>query len=316
MARPAVTVEGGGRCWREVALLVAASQEGPASDLLELEFGQSPAVSLDGAQRDARISVYWRMTDAEVTETRAALRRQISDFEDDASGGLEGARISIRKVPARDWSESWKRHFHPICVGRLLVLPTWSRRRVRSDQAVIRLNPGLSFGTGQHPTTRFCLAQIAATGSGGALLDVGCGSGILALAAARLGCSFVRAIDNDPEAVRIATENAVLNGLEAKVRPETVDLATLPARPERQYDVVCANLVADLLQQFGSRLTDRVAQGGALVAAGILAAEFGRVEAAFSALGFKLAAAKTEGEWRSGVWRRLTPRRSQASLRK
>jgi ribosomal protein L11 methyltransferase len=216
------------------------------------------------------------------------------------------ARISQTRLRPRDWAEAWKSHFKPINIaGRLRVKPSWSRQPPRTGQKVVALDPGLSFGTGHHPTTRFCLEQIVArmnpTG-GNSFLDIGTGSGILAIAAARLGYSPVRAFDNDPSAVRIARANARRNRLLDAISFAHADVASVPLPPRRRYSLVCANLSSPLLIQQRKRIASTVMPGGMLVLAGILASEFDRVERAFARLGFHRIAARTDSEWRSGAF--------------
>jgi len=291
---------------REIAVTVLPEAEEDVAALLQEEFGQAAAVHADLATGWSTVSVYWGLPLAEIPATRALLREGLRDL---AAGGLNlgPARVRIRKVAARDWSESWKRHFRPIEIGRsLLVRPTWSRRRPRPGQAEVLLDPGLSFGTGQHPTTRYCLERIVALRRPSvpqALLDAGTGSGLLAIAAAKLGYAPVAAFDYDPEAVRIAQENCLLNGVAGRVAPVQADLTRLPRRPREQYSVVCANLISDLLIAERERLVARLAPGGALVVAGILASQFAEVERALGALGLRRRGARTEGEWRSGWFR-------------
>lgn len=217
------------------------------------------------------------------------------------------AKVSIRKLRPQDWSESWKRHFKPMVFGReLLVKPTWSRRKPLPGQVQLLLDPGLSFGTGQHATTRFCLEQIVALrnpGNASSFCDMGTGSGILAIAAAKLGYSPVDCFDFDPDCVRIANENAQLNGVSACVRARQADVTRLPKRPERQFDIVCANLMYDLLLSQRDRILDRTKPGGVLVLAGILESQFELVARAYRKSGLKLIAATTEKEWRSGAFR-------------
>ena len=220
--------------------------------------------------------------------------------------------IAIAKVKREDWAESWKRHFHPMEIGKsLLVKPSWSKKRARKNQAVVILDPGLSFGTGQHPTTSFCLHQICSVGAmrqqsshrlnaTKSFLDIGTGSGILAIAAAKLGYAPVHAFDFDPESVRVARENARKNRVNAKIKLTLGDVTKLPLKPSRQYDLVCANLISNLLIAEKKRIVNRLKPGGTLVLAGILAVEFGQVQSAFEKLGLKLAAKRVENEWCSG----------------
>jgi ribosomal protein L11 methyltransferase len=213
-------------------------------------------------------------------------------------------RVTIAKIRREDWAESWKRHFKPMEIGdQLLIKPSWSKRRPRKNQAIVVLDPGLSFGTGQHPTTAFCLTELVRCGKNKArrsFLDIGTGSGILAIAAAKLGCSPLHAFDFDPESVRIARANARANGVHKQVRITRGDVTKLPIRPGRQYDLICANLISTLLISERRRIVNRLRRGGTLVLAGILKSEFSQVQQIFEKLGLKLAATRAENEWRSG----------------
>jgi len=227
-----------------------------------------------------------------------------------ASCGLKigAGKIEIAKVKREDWKESWKRHFHPMEIGEsLLVKPSWSKQKPRKNQAVVILDPGLSFGTGQHPTTSFCLNEIVRTARVDArptkaksFLDIGTGSGILAIAATKLGYRTVHAFDFDPESVRVAKENARKNRVDTKLKPTRGDVTKLPLKPARQYDLVCANLISNLLIAEKQRIVNRLKPDGTLVLAGILAVEFGEVEQAFAKLKLKLVAKRVENEWCSG----------------
>jgi ribosomal protein L11 methyltransferase len=228
-------------------------------------------------------------------------------------------KIVMARVRWEDWAESWKRHFRPIEIGDLLLIkPSWSKRRARNGQAVVVLDPGLSFGTGHHPTTGFCLHQIAAAvrdrrkrHSPGAatvesLLDLGTGSGILSIAAAKLGYSPVIAVDFDPEAVRVARANARANRIHQKLKIRRGDVTKLPIRPGQrgqQYDLVCANLISPLLISERRRIAAQLNPAGTLVLAGILKSEFAEVQRVYEALGLKLASSRKEKEWRSGSFR-------------
>jgi ribosomal protein L11 methyltransferase len=260
---------------------------------------------------------------------------------------IGAGQIEIAKVKREDWAESWKRHFHPleITVRRdefhesqtkrkpgtriarpsgcseisLLVKPSWIKQRPKKGQSVVILDPGLSFGTGQHPTTSFCLHQIvaavgrppnisdrpknAALYRGAAtksFLDIGTGSGILAIAAVKLGYAPVHAFDFDPESVRVAKENARKNRVDAKCKITRADITKLPLKPARQYDLVCANLISNLLIAERRRIVNRLKPGGTLVLAGILAVEFAEVERTFADMKLRLAAKRVENEWCSG----------------
>jgi ribosomal protein L11 methyltransferase len=303
MARPALNSPD---TLRQISITTRPDAEADVAELLESEFNQKASSYTDVATGHCTVSVYWGLPAGEMPEARAVLRDGLREL---AESGIEvgPGRIGIRKVPARDWSESWKRHFQPIEIGgKLLVKPTWNRRKPKPGQQVVLLDPGLSFGTGQHATTRFCLGRLVALrrpGTSQSLLDAGTGSGILAIAAAKLGYAPVKAFDYDAEAVRIARGNCDLNEVEDQVQPTQADLTRLPRKSQEQFDVVCANLVHDLLISERDRLRARLKPGGALVVAGILTSQFPEVRCAFAELGLTLVTAKTEQEWRSGLFR-------------
>ena len=222
--------------------------------------------------------------------------------------GLGPGALTVRKLAPQDWAESWKRHFKPLVVGaRLLVKPSWSRRAPRRGQAVVVLDPGLSFGTGQHPTTSFCLRQVTQfrqPGKGQSCLDIGTGSGILAIAAVKLGYAPVQAFDFDPDSVRVAGENAQANGVRGALGLEKRDVTRLSRRPHKKFDLVCANLLADLLVSAQAQIAAQVAPGGRLVIAGILRREFDDVARCYAEAGWRLVASRSEKEWQSGAFER------------
>jgi ribosomal protein L11 methyltransferase len=222
---------------------------------------------------------------------------------------IGSGKISCQKIRREDWAESWKRHFKPIEIGSaLLIKPSWSKRPPRKGQAVIVLDPGLSFGTGQHPTTAFCLQQLTSHATRNtqhatrSLLDIGTGSGILAIAAAKLGYQPVEAFDFDPEAVRIARENARKNRVLRNIHITRKDVTKLPLRSAKQYDLICANLISTLLMAERPRILSRLKRTGVLVIAGILNSEFALVQRHYEHSGLLLIASKVEKEWRSGAF--------------
>ncbi len=293
-----------GSLWR-LAVEASAETEDAISELLLHQFAQSPVSYTDAESSITTITVFLPRKPAWTPAAGAALSEQIRSLN---RFGLHLGRVklSLKRVPRQDWAESWKRHFKPLPIGRsLLIRPSWSRVRPRKGQAVLVLDPGLSFGTGQHPTTAFCLEQLAALrprASAQSFLDLGTGSGILALAAARLGYAPVEALEFDPDAIRIAQRNARRNRLAARVRFRRADVLQLPRRPPRQFSVICANLTADLLLAAKGRIIAGLHRDGRLVLAGVLASEFGRVRTAYERGGLRLVASRRESEWRSGVF--------------
>lgn len=192
-----------------------------------------------------------------------------------------------RDLADQDWRDSYKAHFKAWRCGRLHWVPVWERAThpLAAGETAIWLDPGLAFGTGNHETTRLCVERLVAraesTSHRGRVIDAGCGSGILALSAVRLGWTDVSGFDNDPEAVRVSEENAALNDLAGAVRFSTADLVTgLPAGT--QADIVLANIQADVLMRFVPELVNAIAPGGLLVLSGILARENDQVRAAFA----------------------------------
>ncbi len=297
----------------KVSVTVPIEAEEAVAALFERCLRCPPALYTDEDTLRTEINVFLNAARQLSPRQHAALERGLARLR---TAGLPLARARLRQtiIPRRRWEEAWKRHFHPIEVGRrLLVKPTWSRRAPRPGQVAVRLDPGLSFGTGQHPTTAFCLEQIVrlaprsgkhAPAPSRSLLDIGAGSGILAIAAARLGYAPVEAFDFDPDAVAAARANAELNGVANQIHLTRRDLRRLPLRAARRFDVVCANLLADLLVAQRERILARVAPGGTLVLAGILASEFASVVAAYRSAGWRTVTVRTAGEWRSAALRR------------
>jgi ribosomal protein L11 methyltransferase len=170
------------------------------------------------------------------------------------------------------WAEAWKAHFEPLQIGkRLWIVPTWRPDFVPPEGAlVLRMDPGMAFGTGQHATTRGCLELLVDDGiaerSRGAVLDVGCGSGVLGIVCAQLGASDVYGIDIDELAVKATLENAALGRLAKHVRASTTPLADVPGT----YGLVIANILAHVLEELADQLLSRVERNGVLVLSGIL----------------------------------------------
>jgi ribosomal protein L11 methyltransferase len=219
----------------------------------------------------------------------------------------------VRELAEANWAEAWKAHFTPLAVGRRLwVVPAWvdpANLALPAEAVVIRLDPGMAFGTGLHPTTQLCLAALEArVRPGAAVLDVGTGSGILAIGAALLGAGRVVGLDIDPKAVEIAAANAAQSGVAVELRVGSIEAAEGVAAPgAHRFDLVVANLLAGTIIELAEALAARVAPGGALIASGILAEQAGAVGAALAAAGLALADTAVQGDWVALVARR--PRR-------
>jgi ribosomal protein L11 methyltransferase len=284
----------------KISLGIASEAEDAVVELFTNLFGQPASVYADTEKRTTTAIVYAeRFTPAGRLSLREGLRLI-------RAAGLElgSGRVTVQRVRRENWAESWKRHFKPLEISsRLLIVPSWSKRKAKRGQVVVVLDPGLSFGTGHHATTAFCLEQIASLrdpNRAQRMLDVGCGSGILAISAAKLGYAPVTAFDFDPEAVRVARDNAAANGVPLSISRK--DLTKLPRRGEK-FDVVCANLIYDLLIQERERIVARLASHGTLVLAGILRGQFSKVQRAYESAGLRLISSRAVKEWRSGAFR-------------
>jgi ribosomal protein L11 methyltransferase len=222
---------------------------------------------------------------------------------------------SYRPVAETDWSESWKVNFHPLRVGRrLMIVPAWLNPPLAPDDLAIRLDPGMAFGTGTHPTTQLCLEAIERhVKPGSPMVDLGTGSGILAIAAAKLGAGPVLALDVDPEAVRVASENVLANGVGVHssgadgktiggIQVAQGSLAEILAGQFGigwgQAPLVVANILAHIIVQLlNAGLADTVAPGGLLVASGILDSQAYQVIAALREHGLTLAGQEHIEDW-------------------
>ncbi len=218
------------------------------------------------------------------------------------AGVAEGCVPAIRTLADADWRDSYKAHFRAWSFGRLHWVPVWERENftLPPGHAVLWLDPGLAFGTGNHETTRLCVERLVALaeehGTKGRVIDAGCGSGILALSAALLGFQDVVGFDNDPEAIRVSEENAACNGLTGRVRFAVGDLVSGLAG--RHAEIVLANIQADVLQKFAAELVASVAPHGTLVLSGILANENSQVRTTFERLTPNwVVNARVMGEW-------------------
>jgi ribosomal protein L11 methyltransferase len=212
------------------------------------------------------------------------------------------ADASISELADKNWKESYKEHFKAWQFGHLHWVPVWERETFRAPPGdeVLWLDPGMAFGTGNHETTRLVVERLVALhadkGAQGQVIDAGCGSGILALSAAKLGYPHIAAFDNDPLAVDVSRDNAVLNQLDGRVDFYTGDLITGLAG--RQTDVLLANIQADVLMKFARELLAALSPGGVLILSGILASELAQVRARFEAMAPGWAAdSRTLGEW-------------------
>jgi ribosomal protein L11 methyltransferase len=205
--------------------------------------------------------------------------------------------LRTRVVDEDDWAEAWKRHFHVQHLGRRLVIkPSWLRYRRGGEEVVIDLDPGMAFGTGLHPTTRLCLEAIedrAARGPLGRVLDVGCGSGILSIAAVKLGATRALGLDIDPIAIEATEANARHNRVGRRIRARE---GTIPSE-HGPFDTVLANLIAGILIELAQHLAHELEPGGTLVTSGVFIDREADTWAALEAAGFALVRRWHESDW-------------------
>lgn len=213
-----------------------------------------------------------------------------------------GARVETEDVEEVDWSEAWKQFFKPVAVGdRLWIRPSWEEAAVPPGRIEIVLDPGQAFGTGDHPTTRLCLRLLERVDVlGQKVADIGCGSGILSVAAMKLGAAMVDSVDTDPLCIDSTRENALRNGVDIRV----FEGAGFGPLPERQYGLVLSNIISAAVIGLVGDACTRVIEGGAWIVSGIIVPNWSDVEEAVMSGGFKIEHREEEGDWVAAVLRR------------
>lgn len=208
--------------------------------------------------------------------------------------------IETEIIPDEDWNKAWKERFKPLPITpHLVIKPTWEAYQPAPGEKIIEMDPGMAFGTGHHASTKLALEFIEGLFHDTKIpprtvLDVGTGTGILAMAAALFGAQEILAIDNDPEAVVVAEENIQRNGLTPAIAANGVDLKDIP----RQFDLVIANIIHDTLIELAASLAAHLNQDGKLIMAGILTGpQTDNIRATYNALGLKHLETRSEGEW-------------------
>lgn len=203
--------------------------------------------------------------------------------------------LRVRAVDDADWTDAWKRHYVAQRIGRVVIVPSWAEEELVPGEVAVTLDPGMAFGTGLHPTTRGCLELLQAIEPmPDTILDVGCGSGILSLAALRLGAVRAVGIDTDPLAVAASRENAERNGLADRFEARE---GTLAEGPSERFPIVVANLVAAVLVELAAAMAAHLAPAGILLASGIIQPRADEVEAALLAAGLAVVERRADGEW-------------------
>ena len=263
---------------------------------------------------------YWDYIDESLEKQLQGLSRVKLYLEDTDGENLKKLRTFAEKkglpleekaLPDTDWSESWKENYPPQEVGQsLVVLPYWLSENYRGDRKMVVLDPGLTFGTGAHPSTQMVMEALEEQLAPGArCLDLGSGSGILSITALRLGAAEATGVDIDPKAEDIARENAAYNGFTAPgftalTGNVTEDRALMEQLSEKTYDVVLVNIVADVIIGLSPILPDFLGDDTLLILSGILDSRLGDVLAALEAAGLTVASIREKEEWRCVTARR------------
>lgn len=240
--------------------------------------------------------------DGRLDDRRRALRERLLALTENGVDTAP-ATVSETALADEDWSESWKKYFHTEKVGdRVVIQPSWEVYEPQAGEVVVRLDPGAAFGTGTHPTTALCLrAMEKLIKPGMTVFDVGTGSGVLAITAAKLGAGAVTAVDYDSTALRVARENIAQNGLANAI---TVKESDILRKVTGRADVVTANIIADIIIRLFADLDTHLAPGGALLASGIIANRAEDVRQAGKAYGFVVAEEWEAKDWAAMIFRR------------
>ncbi|MEI6306510.1 MAG: 50S ribosomal protein L11 methyltransferase [Deltaproteobacteria bacterium] len=241
-----------------------------------------------------------------------AKKEEIYSFLDNLAANYHGKAIpkpSVSIIKSEEWSTSWRSNFKPLRVGQsLFIVPTWEEVHQLPDDILLRVDPGMAFGTGGHETTRLCLGLLeqimrkALLKGSPSVLDLGTGSGILAMAAARLGSGRVCAVDIDPLAIEVARENININNL-----ANEIVLSTQPLESQNdRFDIILANILAEELVRLATHFSERLLSGGLLVLSGILAEKEQLVIDGFASTSLEYVETRCEGEWVARIYRKGT----------
>lgn len=213
---------------------------------------------------------------------------------------MEDVRLETQEVDEENWANAWKAYFKPVRVSEHVVIkPTWEDYVPVNSEIVVQIDPGMAFGTGTHESTRMCVQLLEAhLQSGDRVIDVGCGSGILTVAALRLGAAYAQALDFDSVAVQVAGENLELNHCTEKATVQQSDLFGALAAGEKA-DVVLANIIADIIIKLAPEVPGRLEAGGTFICSGIIDSRLEEVEHALEANGLEIKQTLCDGEWRA-----------------
>lgn len=282
--------------WVEVAVDAAAESQDAASNIL-IEEGCAGTAVTSGTRVLGYLPIDDRL-EARLDAIRARVLR-LPGF----GLPLKSTDISVRFVQDDDWATAWKQFFKPVRIGRIVVKPSWEEYAAAPGDVIIDLDPGMAFGTGYHPTTQLCLAALQEIVKGGeSVLDVGTGSGILAIAAVKLGAERAVGMDIDSVAVEVAVENVKREGLEKRIE---IVRADSPAAFNGEADIVIANIIAKTIIEMAGNLRAKLAPEGKLITSGIIAERADEVQNAFLEAGIRTLEVRRDGDWAALISERV-----------
>jgi len=305
---PTVTDEA---IWTEMSLRVSPEAVEPTADLLQELTGTGVTIEppiealgpdegyiLDGdAPYTLRAYIYGPVAGSRRDNVRRRLR----------NAGLAASvtgNVTWRTLREIDWANAWKDHYQIEHVGRIVIRPAWREYKPKRHEVMVSLDPGMAFGTGQHPTTRMCLLAVQdIVKSGDRVLDLGAGSGVLAFAALALGAKDAVLVDTEEQAVAASISNAALNDLTDRVEVTpagSIELATAKA----PYDLVLANIIARIIIALAPDIAAVMKSGATLITSGIIAEREEETRAALEAVGLQFERRLEEGDWRAFVHRK------------
>lgn len=285
--------------WAEIGIETTAQAQDAVAELLMENGCGGTAIS-----GDAPVTVMCYLpVDDRLEERLLSIKAKVNNL---AGFGLEAGsgEITIKYAEDEDWAEAWKQFFHTLRIGkRIVIKPTWEEYRPQFGDLIIEIDPGMAFGTGNHPTTQLCLELLEKhLKRRSVVVDFGSGSGILALAAAKLGASLVIAFDSDEIAVQSARKNVVQNHLEEIIEVHRTDNPSFISSP---VNLVTANLIAQTIIAQSTELARLLRVGGTLIASGIIQERSAEVQQALRDAGFEILETPSEGEWVAVAAKRL-----------
>ena len=258
--------------------------------------------NVDTKNRDVLVKCYLEPSEAD--EKIKLIMQEISSRKELSAGAIDFGSLeeTKREIEGDDWIDVWKKHFRPIHLGRIVVVPEWIDYTREPGEEVVLLDSNMAFGTGEHETTSMCVELLQKyLKEGDTVLDVGCGSGILGIAAAKLGAKRCYLSDLDPIAVESAEHNCALNGVEDVARVSLSDLLT---ESSVEADIILANITAEVLSLLAPSIPAHLKAGGTLILSGIIESRLPLVKEKYAAVGLTLIEERRKGEWFALVYSR------------